>query len=119
MRHVSSAAWLVRGSGSASAAENAIVIVGGTFLVGEMLADYGLAPRILGRRVKLNPVWLMLALFAFGSLFGFIGLLVAVPLAAALGVLLRFAIRKYEKSIRSSAKPPPQMPPRSSFSSTR
>jgi predicted PurR-regulated permease PerM len=72
-----------------------IVIVGGTFLIGEMLADYVLAPRIIGRRVKLNPVWLMFALFAFGSLFGFIGLLIAVPLAAALGVLLRFAIRKY------------------------
>jgi predicted PurR-regulated permease PerM len=58
------------------------------------LADYVLAPRIIGRRVKLNPVWLMFALFAFGSLFGFIGLLVAVPLAAA-RVLLRFAVRKY------------------------
>jgi predicted PurR-regulated permease PerM len=71
-----------------------IVVVGGTFLIGEMLADYVLAPRIIGRRVKLNPVWLMFALFAFGSLFGFVGLLIAVPLAAALGVLLRFAIRK-------------------------
>ena len=72
-----------------------IAVVGGTFLIGEMLADYVLAPRIIGRRVKLNPVWLMFALFAFGSLFGFIGLLVAVPLAAALGVLLRFAIQKF------------------------
>jgi predicted PurR-regulated permease PerM len=71
-----------------------IIVVGGTFLIGEMLADYVLAPRIIGRRVKLNPVWLMFALFAFGSLFGFVGLLIAVPLAAALGVLLRFAIRK-------------------------
>ena len=72
-----------------------LAIVGGIFLVGENVADYVLAPRIIGQRVKLNPVWLMFALFAFGSLFGFIGLLVAVPLAAALGVLLRFAIRKY------------------------
>jgi len=71
-----------------------IVVVGGTFFVGEMLADYVLAPRIIGRRVKLNPVWLMFALFAFGALFGFIGLLLAVPLAAAIGVLLRFARRK-------------------------
>ena len=71
-----------------------IVVVGGTFFVGEMLADYVLAPRIIGRRVKLNPVWLMFALFAFGALFGFMGLLLAVPLAAAIGVLLRFAIRK-------------------------
>ena len=54
-----------------------IVVVGGTFFVGEMLADYVLAPRIIGRRVKLNPVWLMFALFAFGAVFGFIGLLLA------------------------------------------
>jgi predicted PurR-regulated permease PerM len=70
-----------------------IVVVGGTFFVGEMLADYVLAPRIIGRRVKLNPVWLMFALFAFGALFGLIGLLLAVPLAAAIGVILRFAMR--------------------------
>ena len=76
------------------------IVVGGTFLIGEMLADYVLSPRIIGRRVKLNPVWLMFGLFAFGSLFGFIGLLVAVPLAAALGVLLRFAIRKSQSPAR-------------------
>jgi predicted PurR-regulated permease PerM len=44
-----------------------------------------LSPRIFGNRVKLNPVWLMFALFAFGYLFGFVGLLVAIPLAASLG----------------------------------
>src|SRR5215211_1271407 len=71
-----------------------LVVVGGVFLVGETLADYVLSPRIIGSRVKLNPVWLMFALFAFGWLFGFVGLLVAIPLAAALGVILRFAMRK-------------------------
>ena len=71
-----------------------LAIVGGIFLVGETLADYVLSPRIIGSRVKLNPVWLMFALFAFGWLFGFVGLLVAIPLAAALGVILRFAMRK-------------------------
>jgi predicted PurR-regulated permease PerM len=83
-----------------------IVVVGGTFFVGEMLADYVLAPRIIGRRVKLNPVWLMFALFAFGALFGFIGLLLAVPLAAAIGVLLRFAIRKSGMETIKGATPP-------------
>ena len=53
-----------------------VAVVAGIFLVGEMLADYVLSPRIIGRRVKLNPVWMMFALFAFGWLFGFIGLLV-------------------------------------------
>src|SRR3954469_1506132 len=83
-----------------------IVVVGGTFLIGEMLADYVLAPRIIGRRVKLNPVWLMFALFAFGALFGFMGLLLAVPLAAAIGVLLRFAIRKSGTQTIKVATPP-------------
>jgi len=43
----------------------------------------------------LNPVWLMFALFAFGYLFGFFGLLVAVPVAAAVGVLVRFGLGRY------------------------
>ena len=72
-----------------------LAIVGGIFLVGESLADYVLSPRIIGSRVKLNPVWLMFALFAFGWLFGFVGLLVAIPLAASLGVILRFAMRRF------------------------
>ena len=71
-----------------------MAIVGSIFLVGENLADYVLAPRIIGRRVKLNPVWLMFALFAFGYLFGFLGLLIAIPLAASLGVILRYAMRE-------------------------
>ena len=71
-----------------------VAVVGGIFIVGEMLADYVLSPRIIGRRVKLNPVWMMFALFAFGWLFGFIGLLLAIPIAASLGVILRFARRQ-------------------------
>ncbi len=66
----------------------------GIFLVGENVADYILSPRIIGSRVQLNPVWLMFALFAFAYLFGFIGLLVAIPLASALGVVVRFAMRR-------------------------
>jgi predicted PurR-regulated permease PerM len=71
-----------------------VAVVGGIFIVGEMLADYVLSPRVIGRRVKLNPVWMMFALFAFGWLFGFIGLLLAIPIAASLGVILRFARRQ-------------------------
>jgi predicted PurR-regulated permease PerM len=71
-----------------------LAIVGGIFLAGENFADYVLAPRIIGQRVKLNPIWLMFALFAFGYLFGFIGLLIAIPLAATLGVIVRFAMRE-------------------------
>ena len=72
-----------------------ILLVPAIFFVGQSLADYALSPYLVGRRVHLNPVWLMFALFAFGYLFGFVGLLIAVPLAAAIGVLLRFAMRQY------------------------
>jgi hypothetical protein len=53
----------------------------------------------------LNPVWVIFALFAFGYLFGFVGLLIAVPLAAALGVLVRFAMRQYYASPLYAAVP--------------
>ena len=72
-----------------------IIIVLVIFLVGQLLEGYVLAPKLVGRRIGLHPVWLMFALFAFGYLFGFVGLLVAVPLAAAIGVLIRFALRQY------------------------
>ncbi len=70
-----------------------VVFVSGQFIEGNILA-----PKLVGDKVGLHPVWLMFALFAFGSLFGFVGLLVAVPLAAAVGVLIRFAIGQYLKS---------------------
>jgi len=75
-----------------------IAVVPGIFFVGQSLADYVLSPYLVGRRVNLNPVWLMFALFAFGYLFGFVGLLIAVPLAAAIGVLVRYGIAQYYAS---------------------
>ena len=72
-----------------------ILSVLGIFLVGQFLEGYVLSPLLVGESVGLHPVWLMFALFAFGYLFGFVGLLVAVPLAAAVGVLARFALRRY------------------------
>jgi len=75
-----------------------ILLVPAIFFVGQSLADYVLAPYLVGRRVHLNPVWLLFALFAFGYLFGFVGLLIAVPLAAAIRVLLQFALGHYYAS---------------------
>jgi predicted PurR-regulated permease PerM len=75
-----------------------ILLVLAIFFVGQSLADYALAPYLVGRRVHLNSVWVMFALFAFGYLFGFVGLLIAVPVAAAIGVLTRFALRQYYTS---------------------
>ena len=65
------------------------------FLVGQVLEGYVLSPKLVGARVGLHPVWLMFALLAFGYLLGFVGLLVAIPTAAAIGVLARFALRQY------------------------
>jgi predicted PurR-regulated permease PerM len=75
-----------------------IWLVPAIFVVGQSLSDYVLAPYLVGRRVHLNPVWVMFALFAFGYLFGFVGLLIAVPAASAIGVLMRFAMRTYYAS---------------------
>jgi predicted PurR-regulated permease PerM len=78
------------------------------FFAGQSLADYVLAPFLIGRRVHLNPVWMMFALFAFGYLFGFVGLVIAGPLAAAIGVLMRFAFGHYYASpIYGGAAPLP------------
>jgi predicted PurR-regulated permease PerM len=75
-----------------------IVLVPLVFFAGQSLADYVLAPFLVGRRVHLNPVWMIFALFTFGYLFGFVGLLIAVPAAAAIGVLARFALGQYYAS---------------------
>jgi predicted PurR-regulated permease PerM len=75
-----------------------IAVVPIIFLVGQTIADYVLSPYLVGRRVNLHPVWMIFALFAFGYVFGFVGLLLAVPLAAAFRVLLRFALEQYYAS---------------------
>jgi predicted PurR-regulated permease PerM len=72
-----------------------IAIVLGIFLVGQFVEGNVLAPKLVGRSVGLHPVWLIFALLSFGYLFGFVGLIVAVPLAATIGVLARFALRRY------------------------
>ncbi|HEY7457706.1 MAG TPA: AI-2E family transporter [Xanthobacteraceae bacterium] len=75
------------------------------FFVGQFIEGYILQPKLVGDRVGLHPVWLMFALFAFGYLFGFVGLLLAVPLAAAAGVLIRFALRQYLTSPIYTGRP--------------
>lgn len=67
----------------------------GVVMVGQFLEGNILSPWLVGSSIGLHPVWLMFALLAFGSLFGFTGLILAVPVAAASGVLLRFALRHY------------------------
>lgn len=73
-----------------------IGLVVGIFFFGQFVEGNFLTPKLVGSSVGLHPVWLLLALSVFGALFGFVGMLVAVPLAAMLGVLVRFAIAEYK-----------------------
>lgn len=68
------------------------------FLVGQAVEGNVLSPMIVGDQVRLHPVWLIFALFVFGYLFGFVGMLLAVPAAAAIGVLVRFGLQIYLQS---------------------
>jgi predicted PurR-regulated permease PerM len=72
-----------------------LLIVIGLFGFGQFIEGNVLQPYFVGKTVGLPPVWLMFSLLAFGYLFGFVGLLVAVPVAAAIGVLTRFLLRQY------------------------
>jgi predicted PurR-regulated permease PerM len=76
------------------------------FFSGQFLEGNILSPKLVGEAVGLHPVWLMFALFAFGTLFGFVGLLLAVPLAATAGVLARFGLRQYLASPIYTGAPP-------------
>jgi predicted PurR-regulated permease PerM len=90
-----------------------IVVVAGIFFAGQFIEGNFLSPKLVGDSVGVHPVWLMFALLAFGYLFGFVGVLLAIPLAAAIGVLSRFLLGQYLSSrlyLGSSAKgrqPPP------------
>ncbi len=70
-------------------------IVAGIFVVGQAIESNLLTPRLVGQRVNLHPVWVIFALLAFGNLFGLLGLIIAVPVAAVIGVLTRFALGRY------------------------
>lgn len=76
-----------------------IGLVAGIFVVGQIIEGNFLTPKLVGSSVGLHPVWLLLALSVFGTLFGFVGMLVAVPVAAALGVIARFAVEQYQQSL--------------------
>lgn len=72
-----------------------IGIVAGIFALGQFLEGNIITPKLVGKSIGLHPVWLLFALSAFGTLFGFVGMLVAVPVAAAIGVFARFAAGQY------------------------
>ena len=75
-----------------------IAIVAAVFMVGQAVEGNFLTPKLVGDRVGLHPVWVMFALLAGGALFGFVGVLLAVPVAAVVGVGVRFALSQYRLS---------------------
>lgn len=91
-----------------------ILIIAGIFALGQFIEGNFLSPKLVGQSIGVHPVWLMFALLAFGYLFGFAGILLAVPLAAAIGVLSKFFLNQYLASklylgVRKPRKPtPPQ-----------
>ena len=83
-----------------------IVTVLAIFLFGQFVEGNVLAPKLVGENVGLHPVWIIFALLAFGFLFGFVGLLVAVPLAATINILARFALERYRESALYTGETP-------------
>ncbi len=75
-----------------------VALIAGIFFVGQFLEGNILTPNLVGNSVGLHPVWLIFALAVFGGLFGFVGMLVGVPVAAAIGVIARFGIDRYKTS---------------------
>jgi predicted PurR-regulated permease PerM len=72
-----------------------IATVLGIFIVGQFIEGNILSPKLVGQSVGLHPVWVIFAMFAFGYLFGFVGLLLAVPLAAAVLIVVGYFLRRY------------------------
>ncbi len=87
-------------------------VVAAIFVIGQLLEGNVLTPKLVGERVGLHPVWVIFSLFAGGAVLGFLGMLLALPVAAAAGVLVRFAVAQYKESeiyhgrAHSPARPP-------------
>lgn len=88
-----------------------IGLIAAIFALGQFLEGNVVTPRLVGNSVGLHPVWLLFALSAFGALFGFAGMLIAVPVAAAIGVLVRYGSGRYTQSrlyLGKETSDPPQ-----------
>ena len=75
-----------------------IGLVAGVFFVGQMIEGYLLVPNLVGDRIGLHPAWVIFAVLAGGVIYGFVGILIALPVAAAIGVLFRYGLNYYKKS---------------------
>ena len=75
-----------------------VALVAAIFLVGQFIEGNLVTPRLVGARIRVHPVWLIFAVLAGAALFGLLGALLALPVAAVLGVLIRFALERYRAS---------------------
>lgn len=73
-------------------------VIAAIFLVGQFLEGNFITPRIMGQTVGLHPLWIIFALLVGAALFGIVGMFLAVPVAAVIGVLGSFAIGRYKAS---------------------
>lgn len=76
---------------------NYVIAITAVFVFGQILESNFLTPKLIGSKVGLHPVWIIFGLFAFGALFGFVGILIAVPLTAVFGVVIRHFANEYKK----------------------
>lgn len=88
-----------------------VAVVGVIFVAAQMLEGYFLTPKLVGSRVGLHPVWVIFGMLAGGALFGFVGIFIAVPVSAVIGVLVRFAIERYKQSEAYQHAPALPKPP--------
>ncbi len=86
-----------------------VFLIIGIFVAGQFIEGNFLSPKLVGGSIGLHPVWMMFALLAFSYLFGFVGLLLAVPLAAVVGVLVRYGLARYLNSKLYNGVPPPKI----------
>lgn len=84
-----------------------VLLVAGVFAIGQTLEGYVLVPRLVGEKIGLHPVAVIFAVLAGGELFGFVGVLLALPVASVVMVLLRYGHERYTASelYRASDEP--------------
>ena len=75
-----------------------IGVIAAIFAIGQVIEGNVLTPKLVGGSVGLHPVWVIFAMLAGGALFGFVGVMMAVPVAAASGVLVRYVVEEYRDS---------------------
>ena len=78
--------------------ETQVLLVVAVFIIGQVVEGNFLSPKLVGGSIGLHPVWMMFSLLAFSYVFGFLGLLLAVPMAAATGVFVRYGLQRYLNS---------------------